>query len=269
MLERQVDNRNAETYDGLKIYKPEVIVFPTPEEVDIFAAGIVTEQIHSKPDSVLTLPTGSTPIGMYRLIVEAYNKGLDMSKLTTTNLDEYYPISRSYPESYYAFMKRHLIDKVNISEGSWFIPNGEADDPDEEANRYQNILHQVGTRDLTVLGLGPDLTCHIGFNRPGSDFYSRTRYIRLDDETKNANSINFDNNPDKVSEGAITMGVADIMDSKLVLMIVKGLHKAPGLKRTLEGEIGPDAPASFLRFHPNVTFILDREAGSLLENNGS
>jgi glucosamine-6-phosphate deaminase len=258
------DTHQAELYEGRKIYRPDVIVLPTPKEVDIYAASLVAEQIYAQPDSVITLPTGSTPIGMYGILVDYNHRGLDMSGLTTTNLDEYVGLKRAHPESYYSFMRRNFFDQVNIPIEQRHIPNSEAPDPDEEAVRYQQVLDEIGTRDLAVLGIGPKLTCHIGFNERGSTLDSRVRVVQIDEETRNANCETFDNNPDNVPPKAITQGVADIVfDSQRIFLLAKG-GKAQGIQRSLEGEIGPDAPASFLRLHPNVTYIIDEEAASLL-----
>jgi glucosamine-6-phosphate deaminase len=266
MVEKLSVAQHAEFYEGRKIYRPEVVVLPNSEAVDKFSAGIVAEQIYKKPNSILTLPTGSTPIGMYRLLAEMHNKGLGMSGLTTANLDEYVGIPRSHPESYDSFMRRNLFDNVNIPESQRHIPDCEAVDPDMEALRYQKVLNQIGTRDLAVLGIGPELTCHIGFNERGSTLDSRVRVVQIDPVTIEANSRFFES-PEQVPHEAITQGVADILNSKRIILLAKGRGKAPGIQRTLEGEIGPDAPASFLRLHPNVTFIIDQEAASLLHGN--
>lgn len=235
----------------------------SPELVDRQAFSVVQEQILSNKYSVLTLPTGSSPIGMYRLMVEAYRSGLDMSGLTTTNLDEYWPLPKNYPQSYNLFMNQNLFDHVNIPKSQRHIPNCEAADPYEEVVRYQEILKQTGPADLAILGIGPGLTCHIGFNERGSSLDSRVRLVQIDSETIEANARFFEDKK-QVPHQAITQGIADILEAKRIILIAKGCGKAQGIQKALEGLVNSDAPASFLRLHPNVTFIIDQEAGSLL-----
>ena len=247
--------------ENLSVYQPEIVTLETPEHVDKYAFDMLEAQVYANKHSVLTLPTGNSPVGMYKLIREAYQKGLDLGGLTSRNLDEYWPISKKHPLSYDRFMRENLFDYVNISEAQWHVPNGEAPDAYEEVARYQEVLKQTGRADLAILGLGPGLTCHMGFNERGSTLDSRTRLVWMAEETLQANMIK------GVFETAITQGVADILDSKKIMVIVKGLSKAPGLKRTLEGSIDSDAPAAFLRLHPyrDVTFVVDKEAASLLD----
>ncbi len=244
----------------LTVYRPEIVVLPTPEEVDFYSAQTVQDQVVTKPDSILTLLTGSTPIEMYRLLVQAH---LDWSGIRIKNLDEYYPINPQHPASYAESMRRHLIDHINISPGNWEIPNGMAEDPDDESARFEQVFTEFGLVNLAVLGIGSGDTCHVGFNEKGSKRNSRTRYMRLDPQTRAANAPFFDD-PNDMPEGSITQGVATILDAQRIILLAKGVHKAQGILRTLEGVIGPDAPASFLRYHPNVTFILDAAAASQL-----
>lgn len=250
--------------EPFQVFKPEVVVLSSPELVEKHAFSVVQEQILSNKHSVLTLPTGSSPLGIYRLIVEAYRSGLDMGGLITTNLDEYWPLPKNHPQSYDFFMNQNLFDHVNISKSQRHIPNCEAVDPYEEAARYQEILRQTGVADLAILGIGPGLTCHIGFNERGSTLDSRVRLVQIDSETVRANARFFGGNERQVPYQAITQGIADILEAKRIILIAKGCGKARGIQRTLEGPIGSDTPASFLRLHSNVTFIIDQEAGSLL-----
>lgn len=251
--------RQSETYEGSVVFKPEVIVLET-SEVDRYAWYIFENQIRSKPDSVLTLATGSSPIGIYNYWIDS---GLDCNLITTKNLDEYWKLPKGHPRSYAQEMKDNLFDNINIPESNRFIADCSAEDPYAEAARYQSVIDAIGPSDITLLGLGPGLTCHIAFNERGSDQNTRTRVTPIDPETILANARFFEKAED-VPQSAITQGIADILDSKRIVLIAKGYGKAAGIKRTLEGPIGPDAPASFLRLHPNVTFILDREAGGLL-----
>lgn len=255
--------RQNETYEGLIVFKSEVITLEAPE-VDRYAWYIFENQIRSKPDSILTLATGSSPLGLYNYWISAYIGGLDCSLLTTKNLDEYWKLPIGHPRSYAQEMKDNLFDHINIPESNRFIADCSADDPYLEAIRYQTEIDRIGPSDITLLGIGPMLTCHIAFNERGSDEKTRTRVTPIDPETVLANARFFERRED-VPELAITQGIADILDSKRIVLIAKGLGKAEGIKRTLEGPIGPDAPASFLRLHPNVTFLLDKEAASLLD----
>lgn len=247
-----------------KEFPPTVLIFDTPEEVDQYAVTQIIDQVQSKPDSVLTLPTGSTPSGMYRELVRAYSEDhVDFSHATAFNLDEYWPIRRDHPSSYNYYMLSNLFNFVNIPPDHRFIPNGESPDPTAEAGRYELLLQQYGPVDLAVLGIGPGTTAHIGFNEQGSRVDSRTRYMPLDEQTKTANSAFF-NSPQEVPTGSITQGVADILDSRRILLLAKGEGKAWGINRALNGAISSDAPASFLRLHPNVTFVLDKAAAKML-----
>jgi len=246
------------------IYTPEVLIFPSPEGVDSKAAEVVIDQVNSKPNSVITLPTGSTPVGMYRLLSEAFRKGeVDFSGVKIFNLDAYWPISHVNPASYVSFMREIFFNHVNIPPEQRFIPNGMCADPDEEAERYEALLKQYGPPDLAVLGIGPGKTCHIGFNERGSMPDSRVRRVDLDEETRKVNAAFFQEG-EPVPTSALTQGIADILDAQRILLLAKGKGKAWGVQRTLEGEIGPDAPASYLRYHPQTTFILDQDAASLL-----
>ncbi len=255
--------RRPDQGENLATYKPEVVILNT-SEVDNYGWSIFENQIKSKPNSVLTLATGSSPLGIYKLWIEAVNAGLDCSQLTTKNLDEYVGLTKGHPQSYDQFMKDNLFDHINIPASQRFIPDTLAKEPHKEAQRYQALINKIGPSDLTILGLGPALTCHIAFNERGSKVHSGTRVIAIDEDTVQANARFFDREQD-VPRLAITQGVADILNSKKIILIAKGLGKAAGIQRTLEGPINSDAPASFLRLHPNVTFIIDKDAGSLLK----
>jgi len=244
------------------IFRPEVIILPTPAEVDQFAANTFIEQVQLNPNSVLTLPTGSTPVRMYEIIRQTYKEqGLDLSGLTVNNLDEYWPLPATSPSSYASFMAENLFNHVNVPPNQHHIPNSDASDPHEEAARYESVLAQQPT-DLAIVGIGPGTTCHIGFNGPSSAHDSRTRYVQLDDQTLNANAQYCDGN--SPPPGAITQGIGNILEAERILLIAKGAGKAWGIQRTLEGPVNSDSPASFLRLHPRVTFILDNAAAQML-----
>ncbi len=245
------------------VYTPQVIILPKPEDVDKYVASQLITQLQQQPNSVLTLPTGATPQGTYQRLVKAYQaREVDFSQVTTLNLDEYWPISKSHSSSYSYYMNVTLFNYVNIPEQQRYIPNGEAPDAALEAAQYEALLQQY-TVDIGFITLGPGKTCHIGFNERGSTLDSRARYVRLDDETKQAN-VRFFDNPQDMPQGAITQGAADILEAKHILFVAKGEQKAWGVNRTLNGPIGPDAPATFLRYHPHVTAIVDQSAAGLL-----
>lgn len=253
--------------EAYRIPAPEVVVLPTEKEVDAYAFKILAETVVNKPRAVLTLATGSSPLGLYDLMADAYKSHLlDFRYLTTKNLDEYWPLPEGHPQSYGKFMEENLFNRINIPSENRHIPYSGAADPDAEVTRYRSILKNTGCSDLAVLGIGPGLTCHIAFNERGSSLDSRTRLVEIDDETVRANARFFAGNESLVPRHAITQGVADILESKRIILIAKGTNKAEGIKRALEGEISQDAPASFLRLHPNVTFILDKGAACLLTN---
>jgi len=244
-------------------YKPEVIICKTPSEVDAYVANRLAQQIQTRPDSVLTLPTGNTPTGMYEHLVTLVKSGqLDLSRVTIFNLDEYHPIDPSHKGSYAAYMRRHLIDQVPTS--AWYIPNGQAEDPQGEAARFKALLDAHQPVDLAILGIGPGDTCHIGFNEKGSSIDTTVRYMPLDPQTKATNSQLFED-PSEIPEGTLTQGIADILQAKEIIVIAKGSSKAWGVNRALKGPVGAEAPASFLRLHPHVTFVLDEEAAGYLQ----
>lgn len=257
-----MDTERKLSYEDRIIYKPERLILTTPE-VDRYAWYVFENQIRSKYDSIFTLATGSSPIGLYNHWIEACKNGLDCSLLTIKNLDEYWKLPKDHPRSYGQEMIDNLFSHINIPESNRFIADCSAEDPYAEAVRYQAVIDSIGPSDITLLGLGPKLTCHIAFNERGSDQNTRTRVTPIDPETILANARFFER-PEDVPQLAITQGIADILNSKRIVLIAKGYGKAAGIKRTLEGPISPDVPASFLRLHPNVTFILDRESASLL-----
>lgn len=247
-------------------YEPQITVLENSEAVEARAAEIVIKQVLEKPDSVLTLPTGGTPIGMYALLVAAYQRGeVDFSKVTTLNLDEYWKIPKNHPASYANYMREKFFNHVNIPEERRHIPNGEADDPHTEAERYAKLIleHEI---DLGIVSIGPGETCHVAFNERGSEFDSRARPIDLDKQTMEANVVYFNNRPEDQPTRAITQGIADILSAKRILFIATGEHKSWGVHRTITGEISSEAPASFLRHHPSVTWVIDQAAASLLPN---
>jgi len=244
------------------VYPPEIVLLPTAEAVDAYAADFVIQQTTAKPDSVLTLPTGSTPIGMYDLLAAAHQQGLvDFRRVIIFNLDEYYPINPASQDSYASFMRRHLLDHVTVAQ--WHIPNGGASSPIAEAERFRRLLKSRQPVDLAVVSLGPGTTCHVAFNERGSEPDSTVRYVTLDPQTIEANSRFFEN-PNEIPGGALTQGIGDILEAQRIIFIAKGARKAWGVNRSLKGPVSSEAPASFIRLHPRVTAVLDQEAARYL-----
>ncbi len=222
------------------------------------AANLISAQIIMKPNCVLGLATGSTPVGTYRQLVEWYDKGdLDFSEVMTVNLDEYKGLTRENPQSYYYFMNEHLFGKVNINKTRTFLPDGTEPDSNTACENYNEILRAVGDVDLQLLGLGHN--GHIGFNEPGESFSTETHCIDLSEQTINANARFFET-LDEVPRQAYTMGIKTIMSARRILIIVSGGDKAEIVKRAFFGPITPQVPASILQLHRNVTLVADEAA---------
>jgi glucosamine-6-phosphate deaminase len=248
----------------LKIYQPEIIIKPSPDLVYKFSGTRYADQIYGKPDSNIDNATGSAS-GTYKEVVRLHKeKGLNLSRITGRNLDQYWKIPRTHELSYERETAQKLYDPTGVPTDQRFVPNSEAEDPEAEAKRYDDILTNLGPADLTLLGLGPDLTCHIAFNNPGTPIDTRTHVVEVDYETRVANSRFCDGVIDQVPKYAITQGIANILSARSILMVTTGAHKAEGVRKSLEGSIGPEAPATFLRYHPNVTWVIDEAAASLL-----
>ena len=222
------------------------------------AANLISAQIIMKPNCVLGLATGSTPVGTYRQLVEWYEKGdLDFSEVMTVNLDEYKGLTRETPQSYYYFMNENLFGKVNINKTRTFLPDGTEPDSNTACENYNEILRAVGDVDLQLLGLGHN--GHIGFNEPGESFSTETHCIDLSEQTINANARFFET-LDEVPRQAYTMGIKTIMSARRILIIVSGEDKAEIVKRAFFGPITPQVPASILQLHRNVTLVADEAA---------
>ncbi|MDE7029947.1 MAG: glucosamine-6-phosphate deaminase [Lachnospiraceae bacterium] len=222
------------------------------------AANIISAQIIMKPDCVLGLATGSTPIGTYRQLVEWYEKGdLDFSEVMTVNLDEYKGLTRENPQSYYYFMNENLFGKVNINKNRTFLPDGTEPDSGKACENYNEILRAVGEVDLQLLGLGHN--GHIGFNEPGESFSTETHCIDLSEQTIKANARFFET-LEEVPRQAYTMGIKTIMSARRILLVVSGEDKADIVKRAFFGPITPQVPASILQLHRNVTLVADEAA---------
>ena len=222
------------------------------------AANIISAQVIMKPNCVLGLATGSTPIGTYDQLVEWYNKGdLDFSEVTTVNLDEYKGLPRTNDQSYYYFMHQHLFDRVNINPEQTNVPNGMEPDAEKECGRYEELIRSVGGVDLQLLGLGHN--GHIGFNEPGAAFEKETHCVDLTESTIEANKRFFES-ADDVPKQAYTMGIKTIMQAKKILIVVNGEAKADIVERAFFGSVTPEVPASILQMHNDVTLVGDEAA---------
>ena len=222
------------------------------------AANIISAQVIMKPDCVLGLATGSTPIGTYKQLIEWYEKGdLDFGDVTTVNLDEYRGLPRENDQSYLYFMNHNLFDNVNINPERTHLPIGMNPDPDEECKRYEEVIRSTGGVDLQLLGLGHN--GHIGFNEPGEAFETETHCVDLTERTIEANK-RFFASIDDVPKQAYTMGIKTIMMAKKILIVVSGEDKAETVKNAFFGPVTPQVPASILQMHPDVTIVADEAA---------
>ena len=222
------------------------------------AANIISAQIIMKPNCVLGLATGSSPIGTYKQLIDWYNKGdLDFAEVKTINLDEYKGLTRDNVQSYAYFMNENLFKHVNIDIHNTHLPNGMAADDEEECRRYNSIIHSMGGIDLQLLGLGHN--GHIGFNEPDEAFEKETHLIALTQSTIDANSRLFDN-PEDVPRYAYTMGIKTIMQAKKILVVVSGEDKSEIVAKALFGPVTPEVPASILQMHNDVTIVGDEAA---------
>jgi glucosamine-6-phosphate deaminase len=234
------------------------IICKNYNEVSERAAEIIADTIKSNKNAKLGLATGSTPLGVYEILVDKYNKGeLDFSSVITYNLDEYYPIEKTNDQSYHYFMNENLFSKVNIPAQNTHVPNGEAENPIEECEKYEKAIEEIGGLDLQLLGLG--INGHIGFNEPDDELNAKTHVTELTESTVQANSRFFDS-IDDVPKKAITVGVGTILGAKVILILVSGKAKHEALMGLLKGKVSSYLPASVLSLHKNVTVICDEEA---------
>ena len=246
-----------------------VIIKKNFEEMSKAAARVVAETLYEKPTSVLGLATGGTPLGLYSELIRMYKEGLDFSKVTTFNLDEYIGLPPFHPQSYHYFMYENLFKHINLDARYINIPSGMVDMNDlNKINQYcewyeQQIVESGGV-DLQILGIGAN--GHIGFNEPGSSLGSRTRIKTLTMSTKKDNARFFDNDITKIPKYAITMGIGTILDSKKILLLASGKNKANAIKDTAEGPITAQVPASIVQMHRKAILIVDEDAASSLNN---
>ena len=226
------------------------------------AANILSAQVILKPNCVLGLATGSTPIGMYQQLINWYEKGdVDFSQVRTVNLDEYLGLAPTHDQSYRYFMQDNLFDHVDIDVEKTHVPDGSMEDAQAACDAYEQAIAQAGGVDLQLLGLGHN--GHIGFNEPCDSFPVTTHCVELTESTIQANSRLFDS-ADEVPREAYTMGIGTIMKARKILLVVNGAGKAEIVRDVLRGPVIPQVPASILQLHPDVTVVLDKEAAAAL-----
>jgi len=240
-----------------------LIVMKDYKEMSRQAALLIAASIALKPNLVLGLPTGKTPLLMYKELVIIYQNGfVDFTNVTTFNLDEYAGIGRDDRNSFYRYMQDNLFRHININNKNIHIPDGTARDLKEECRRYEEAIRKFGPIDLMILGIGHN--GHIGFNEPSDEFIAETHIERLTSKTRRAYAKYF-GSISKVPTKAITMGLGTIMMSRKIILIASGRDKAEVIRRAFKGNITPKCPASILRLHQDCTFLIDRDAASLID----
>lgn len=254
-------NRQRKEDEIMRIYRAQ-----SYQDLSRKTANIISAQVIMKPDAILGLATGSSPIGAYEQLIEWYQKGdLDFSQIRTVNLDEYKSLGPENEQSYSFFMRQNLFDHINIPLTNTFIPNGLETDVAFECKRYNDIIHSLGGIDLQLLGIGSN--GHIGFNEPGASFEKETHCVSLTKETMMANSRFFDS-IEQVPTHAYSTGIKNIMQSRHILLIASGKSKAQALYQSLYGPITPSVPGSILQLHNHVTVVADSDALEVIIQKG-
>lgn len=240
-----------------------LIMVKNYDEMSKVAAEVIEKVISDKPDAVLGLATGGTPVGMYKELIKMNKDGkIDFSKVTTVNLDEYIGLSGTHEQSYRHFMNSNLFDHININKANTYVPNGLAKDIEEEGKAYDKKIDELGGTDIQLLGVGNN--GHIAFNEPDSVLISGTHLTGLTESTIKANSRFFDS-MEEVPKTAITMGLGQIMKSKKILLIASGESKAEAMKELFSGKITTECPVTMLNMHRDVTVIIDEDAAKLIK----
>ncbi len=243
---------------------PIVVVAPDYAHLCERVADQISAQMQARPNAVLGLATGSTPLGVYEILVQRYQNGeLDFSGVTCFNLDEYYPMLPESPHSYQAFMQEHLFRHINCRR--WLVPDGQAGSPAQVAQscrEYETQIKDAGGIDLQLLGIGR--TGHIGFNEPGSPPDSRSRLVSLAPQTREDAAEAF-GGFDAVPQQAVSMGVGTILEAREIILMASGAAKAEIVRGAWSGEVTGRVPASWVRTHPNAALYLDQDAASRLE----
>ena len=239
-----------------------IVVVKDYAQMSIKGAELIAETVKSNPEAVLGLATGSTPEGLYSELIRMHKEeGLDFSKITTVNLDEYYGLSGDHPQSYRYFMNEKLFNHINIDKNNTYVPNGGAEDIQEECENYDKNIEKLGGIDLQLLGIGGN--GHIAFNEPEEELNFGTHLTDLTKDTIEANSRFFDS-IDEVPKKAVTMGIGSIMKAKKIILLASGKGKAEAIKELTSGKITTDSPATILQVHHDVTLFVDEDAASLI-----
>ena len=242
----------------------DIIIAPTYSEMSRKAADCIAAQINAKPNGVLGLATGSTPIGLYaELVKDCANGKISFADITTYNLDEYRGLEGTHDQSYRYFMNTNLFDHVDIDKNRTHVPDGSNPDSDAACAEYEKAIRDAGYVDLQLLGLGHN--GHVGFNEPADYFPVDTHIVDLTESTIQANSRLFDS-IDDVPRQAYTMGIGTIMKANSIVVVANGSDKAQIVHDVIFGPVVPQVPASILQLHPRVTFIVDAEAGELIKD---
>lgn len=245
-----------------QIGKIKFIICEDKEEVAKEAAKIFAKAIREKPDIVLGLATGGTPLGLYKELIRMQkDDGLGFSRVGSFNLDEYLGLSGDHPQSYRYFMNTNLFNHIDINKSNTHVPDGKAKDTLDSCRKYEENIKQAGGIDLQLLGIGGN--GHIAFNEPGSESDSRTRVVDLTEKTIKDNARFFEDES-QVPKKAVTMGIGTILETKKIVLLATGSNKKDAVVKSVKGSVSPDVPASFLQNHPDCTFITDREAASSL-----
>jgi len=239
-----------------------IIIKNNYEELSKEVAGIIQQAVQKKPNLVIGLATGSTPIGTYQELIRLHKEGLDFSKIVIFNLDEYLSLSSDHPQSYSYFMYENFLNHINNDQKNFHIPDGMTKNVEMHCQEYEDKIKKAGGIDLQLLGIGSD--GHIGFCEPGTSLDSRTHLTKLAESTIRDNSRFFEREED-VPKFAITMGVQTIFEAKKVLLLASGEKKAEAVAKFIEGPITPQIAASVLQRHPDTIVILDKVAASKLK----
>lgn len=239
-----------------------VLIVKNYEEMSKKAAEFMAEIVNEKPEAILGLATGGTPVGMYKELIEMNKAGkVDFSKVTTVNLDEYVGLAGDHEQSYRYFMNTNLFNHINVNKDKTFVPNGLAENIEEECKKYDERIKELGGIDLQLLGLGGN--GHIAFNEPDNHLVVGSHLTGLTQDTIDANSRFFES-ADEVPKTAVTMGLGGIMQAKKILLIASGEGKADAVEAMMNGKITTDCPASMLQMHRDVTIIVDEAAAAKL-----
>jgi glucosamine-6-phosphate deaminase len=239
-------------------------VFPTAGDAAASLADEVLGIVQAQPNLVVGLPTGRTPVGFYRELVRRIrNSHVEVSRITTFNLDEFLGVGPTQPGSYRTYMERHLFQPIGLSPEQIHFLDGSAADPQQECERYERAMAALGGIDVQILGIGSN--GHVGFNEPGEWLTVRTHRVTLRPETRRANAALFGGDPDRVPREALSMGVGTILAARKIVLLATGSEKARAVEKMVRGPLTTAVPASFLQLHGDVDVVLDRAAASRLQ----